>query len=69
MVRKISKSAGFPDLRVVEYPAPIALDDKEAMEQRIAEAVTPKIIQALTEPVRSTAKKKAAGAWRPGYCF
>ena len=49
MVRKISKSAGFPDLRVVEYPAPIALDDKEAMGQRIAEAVTPKIIQALTE--------------------
>ena len=61
MVRKISKSAGFPDLRVVEYPAPIALDDKEAMEQRIAEAVTPKIIQALTEPVRSTAKKKRRG--------
>lgn len=58
MVRQISKSAGFPDMRVVEYPAPIALDDTVTMKKNIEELVVPGIIKALTKPIKSTVKGK-----------
>lgn len=58
MVRQISKNAGFPDMRVVEYPAAIALDDTDTMKKNIEEIVVPGVIKALTKPVRNTAKGK-----------
>ena len=48
MVKQIAKSAGFPDLRIVEYPAPIALDDVDTMEKNIRSIVVPGLIKALT---------------------
>lgn len=61
MVKKIAKSAGFPDLRVVEYPAPIALDDAAVLKKNTEEIVIPRILKALTEPVKSTVKAKKRG--------
>lgn len=61
MVRQIAKNAGFPDLRVVEYPAPIALDSAEVLKQNIEEIVVPGILDALTKPVKSTVKSKRRG--------
>lgn len=61
MVKKIAKSAGFPDLRIVEYPAPIALDDIETVKKNIRETVVPELIRALTKPVKSTVKNKRKG--------
>ena len=48
MVKNIAKSAGFPDLRYVEYPAPIALDDAETVRKNFEEKVVPGIIKVLT---------------------
>ena len=56
MVKNIAKSGGFPDLRIAEYPAPIALDDAETMERNVREVLVPRIISALTQPVKSTVK-------------
>ena len=61
MVKQIVKSAGVPDFRIVEYPAPIALDDAETMKKNIREQVVPGIIKALTKPVKSTVKNKRRG--------
>ncbi len=61
MVRQIAKSAGIPDLRMVEYPAPIALDDEALVKQRIRKIVVPALIDALTKPVKNTVKKKKRG--------
>ena len=61
MVKNIAKSAGFPDLRIAEYPAPIALDAAEVMEKNIREVLVPRIIDALTKPVKSTVSKKRRG--------
>lgn len=61
MVKQIAKSAGLPDLRMVEYPAPIALDDAEVVRKNIKEVVVPGLIKALTKPVKSTVKNKKRG--------
>lgn len=61
MVRQIAKSAGLPDLRIVEYPAPIALDDAKTMKKYIRETVAPGVMEALTKPVKSTVKKRRRG--------
>ena len=61
MVRQISKNAGYPDMRVVEYPAAIALDDEETMKKNMRETVVPGILKALTMPVKSTEKAKKKG--------
>ena len=61
MVKQIAKSAGFPDLRIVEYPAPIALDDVDTMEKNIRSIVVPGLIKALTQQVKSTIKPKKRG--------
>lgn len=61
MVKQIAKNSGVPDLRVVEYPAPIALEEADVMEKNIREVVVPGIIEALTKPVKSTVKKKKKG--------
>ena len=61
MVKQIANSAGFPDLRIVEYPAPIALDDVDTMEKNIRSIVVPGLIKALTQQVKSTIKPKKRG--------
>lgn len=61
MVKQIVKSAGVPDFRIVEYPAPIALDDEETMKKNIRETIVPGLIKALTQPVKSTVKNKRKG--------
>lgn len=61
MVRNIAKSAGLADLRIAEYPAPIALDDKETLRKNTAEVLVPNIIKALTQPVKKSAVKKRRG--------
>lgn len=58
MVRQISANAGFSDMRVVEYPAAIALDDPETMKINITDVVVPGILKALTQPVKSKARGK-----------
>lgn len=58
MVHKIAKNAGFPDLRVAEYPAPIAVDDTPTMQKNVVEVLVPKILKVLTEPVKSTVSTK-----------
>ncbi|MCD8069000.1 MAG: hypothetical protein LUE87_08960 [Lachnospiraceae bacterium] len=57
MARQIMSSAGYPDARIVEYPHPIALDSVEEVRKNIREIVVPKIIELLTKPVKSTARK------------
>lgn len=61
MMRKIGASAGYPDLRTVEYPVPIALDSKEQIRQRLETVVVPNIIKALTTPVKSSVKPSRRG--------
>lgn len=58
MGRQIVKSAGYPDARIAEYPNPIALDSVDQVRMNIREAVVPKIIEALTKPVKASAKGK-----------
>ncbi|MGL5436518.1 MAG: UGSC family (seleno)protein [Lachnospiraceae bacterium] len=58
MARQVMKSAGYPDARAVEYPHPIALDSVDEVRKNIRELVIPKIIDALTKPVKSTVKSK-----------
>jgi hypothetical protein len=61
MVRTIAKKSGFPDLRIAEYPAPIALDDPATLQKNVEETLVPRILSALTEPVKSTVKAKKRG--------
>lgn len=61
MAKQIMKSAGFPDARAVEYPNPIALDSHDQVKKNIHDVVVPKIIDALTKPVKSTVKSKKRG--------
>lgn len=58
MVKQISKNAGFPDLRIAEYPSTIAVDSAETVKRNIQEVVVPELIRALTQPVKSTVKNK-----------
>ena len=61
MVKMIAKNAGVPDLRVVEYPSTIALDDMDTLEKNMRESVVPNILKALTTPVKNSIKKKKRG--------
>lgn len=61
MMKKIAANSGYPDLRTVEYPVPIALDSLETIKERLREVVVPNIIKALTQPVKSTVKRKKRG--------
>ena len=58
MAKQIAKSSGYADARFVEYPNAIALDSAEKVRENIHNVVIPKIIEALTKPVRATAKAK-----------
>ena len=58
MVNNITQSAGFPDLRIVEYPSAIALDDTDTIEKNIVEKIVPRIIDSLTKPIKSKSKIK-----------
>jgi hypothetical protein len=58
MVKMIAKDSGYPDLRIAEYPRTIALDDVPTMQKNIEEKLFPRIVKALTEPVKSTAAAK-----------
>lgn len=58
MIRSIAGSSGFPDLRVVEYPSPIALDNGERLRENIAERLLPQLVKALTEPIKGVLSKK-----------
>jgi hypothetical protein len=58
MVKMVAKNAGYPDLRVVEYPRAIALDDVPTLRKNIEQVLFPRIVKALTEPVKSAAAKK-----------
>ena len=62
MIRQIAKNAGFPDMRVAEFPSAIALDSKDVLHKHVEETLVPRIIKALTEPVRSTVKAQKRGA-------
>jgi len=57
MMSKVTAGGGYPDMRIVEYPASIALDSDEQIRERLETVVVPNIIKALTTPVKSTAKK------------
>ncbi len=61
MVRNIASSAGLPDLRLVEYPKPIALDSHEELEKNVEEVLMPQLIDALTKPVKASVVKKRRG--------
>lgn len=61
MMKKIAASAGFPDIRTVEYPAPIALHSAEEIQDSLRNVVVPKVIDALTKPVKSSIKPKRRG--------
>lgn len=61
MMRKVCASSGFPDMRIVEYPHPIALDSEEDIRRNLEEVVVPNLIKALTQPVKSTVKRKRRG--------
>lgn len=58
MVKMVAKDSGYPDLRIAEYPRTIALDDLPTMQKNIEEKLFPRIVKALTEPVKSTVKAK-----------
>jgi hypothetical protein len=58
MVKMIAKDSGYPDLRIAEYPRTIALDGVPTMQKTIEEKLIPRIVKALTEPVKSTVKEK-----------
>ena len=58
MVKMIAKNIGYPDLRIAEYPRTIALDDAPTMQKTIEDILFPRIIKALTEPVKSTVTEK-----------
>ena len=58
MVKMIAKDSGYPDLRIAEYPRTIALDDVPTMRKNIEEKLFPRIVKALTEPVKSTVTTK-----------
>lgn len=58
MMSKIAQSAGYPDLRVVEYPAPISLHSEKTMKETLRDVVVPKVIAALTQPVKPSRRKK-----------
>lgn len=57
MAKANAKGAGFPDARMIEYPNPIAMDSIEKVRENIHEVLMPRIIEALTKPVKSTVKK------------
>ena len=58
MVKMVAKNAGYPDLRVAEYPRTIALDDVPTLRKNIEQVLFPRIIKALTEPAKSSPAKK-----------
>jgi hypothetical protein len=55
LVGLLSKAEGMPDLRVAEYPGTIAIDSEEVIRENIAKMTFDHIVQALTEPVKSSA--------------
>ncbi len=57
-ISRVGAGSGYPDLRTVEYPAPISLHSYEEMRDTIVNSTVPAIIAKLTEPVESTVGKK-----------
>ncbi len=54
----VAAGAGYPDMRIVEYPAPISVHSYDEMKQNLIEKVIPDIIEKLTKPVKSSLGKK-----------
>ena len=57
MAKANAKGAGYPDARMIEYPNPIAMDSIGKVRENIHNVLMPRIIEALTKPVKSTVKK------------
>lgn len=54
LVDLLSRAEGMPDLRVAEYPGTIAVDSEEVVRENISRKTFDEIVQALTEPARSS---------------
>ena len=65
LARVTAKAQAIDDLRVAEYPGSFGIDNLDQLRQRIAESLTPQIVERLLSHAISAAQNPATALLRP----
>lgn len=65
LARLTGKSGGIKDMRIAEYPGPVALDGDAEIARKIETKLIDAIVRGLTEPGADEGKEDAGSSWDP----
>jgi hypothetical protein len=65
LARLTGKSGGIKDMRIAEYPGPVALDEDAEIARKIATKLIDAVVQGLTEQGVDEGKEDAGSSWNP----